>query len=90
MAGDAVMTVRIDSRLLAALKTRAKRDGRSTSAELVWLIHKEIAAPPKVKPRPAMGMFSDYDAPVLDTFRKARRGASAALPQRARRRKPAR
>jgi hypothetical protein len=88
MPASAVVTVRIDPELLAALKERAKRDGRSVSAEVIWMLRKEIEALPRKPPtrRPTMGMFADFDAPDASELKKLRRKFSAELQASARRR----
>ena len=74
MAATAIMTVRISPGLLAALKARAKDEGRSVSAEVVRMISKEIHAVPERRPkRTTMGMFPEFDAPTLDEFKRLRR-----------------
>ena len=79
------MTVRIDPTLLAALRRRAKRAGRSVSAEVVRLIEREIQP---VKPGPrrkTMGMFPNFEAPELEDFKQFRREQSERIKQRLRR-----
>lgn len=80
MAASAVITVRIEPELLAALKERAKRDGRSLSAQLVWIVRKEVEAPPKKRGKPiqTMGMFSksDFEDLALSEFKRLRRKLS--------------
>lgn len=88
MAAGAVITVRIDADLLAALKDKAKRDGRSVSAEVVQLVRREVGQPlaaraPRAKR--TMGMFPDFEAPDLDEMRAARRAISRSLARRPRR-----
>jgi hypothetical protein len=87
MAATAVMTLRIDPVLLAALRQCAKQEGRSVSAEVVRLIRKEVAAaaPPRPKASVTMGMFADFEAPDLEVFKQLRRTVSAAAARRARR-----
>lgn len=81
MAASAVMTVRIDVDLLAALKDKVQRDGGSVSAAVVRLIRNEVK--PR-RPRPArrrrtMGMFAEFEAPDLDELVQLRRGISRRL-----------
>jgi hypothetical protein len=67
MSASAVVTVRIDPALLAALKRKAARDGRTVSAEIVRLVRSAVE--PTVtfaKAVRSMGMFSDFEAPGLD------------------------
>lgn len=88
MAETAIMTLRIAPGLLKALKARAKREGRSVSAEVVRMISKEIDAVPERRPkRTTMGMFSEFDAPELDEFKRLRRQLSSAATARVGRRK---
>lgn len=92
MAASAVMTVRIDVELLAALKDKVRRDGRTVSAAVVELIRNEVR-PKRVRPakrRRTMGMFAEFEAPDLDEFVQLRRGISrrlmASVAQKAKRR----
>ena len=81
MAANAVMTVRIDAELLAALKDKVRRDGRTVSAAIIQLIRNEVQ-PKRVRPakrRRTMGMFADFEAPDLDEFVQLRRGISRRL-----------
>ena len=81
MAASAVMTVRIDADLLAALKDKVRRDGRTVSAAVVQLIRNEVKprpAPP-AKRRRTMGMFADFEAPDLDELTQLRREISHRL-----------
>lgn len=81
MAASAVMTVRIDAELLAALKDKVRRDGRTVSAMVVQLIRNEVK-PRSVRPakrRRTMGMFADFEAPDLDELMQLRRGISRRL-----------
>jgi len=80
MAANVVMTLRIDPALLDTLRRRAKRDGRSVSAEVVQLIRKELEdmhVPNRLAVRRTMGMFADSDFEVLelDDFKRLRRRA---------------
>ena len=86
MAGTAIMTLRIDPDLLAALRRRAKREGRSVSAEVIRMIRKEVEPAPsrQRKTRPTMGMFADFEAPELDAFKQLRRDISATFQKRLR------
>ncbi len=86
MAGTAIMTLRIDPNLLAALRRRAKQEGRSVSAEVIRMIRKEIAPAPsrQRKTRRTMGMFADFESPELDVFKRLRRDVSARVQKRLR------
>ncbi len=69
------MTVRLDSDLLAALKERAKKIGRSVSAEVAQMI-KQHVLPMRSKPNTipkSEGMFSQFDAPTLEELRDSRK-----------------
>lgn len=81
MAGAATMTVRIDPDLLAALKVRAAREGRSVSAEIIRLVRREVGAQATKRPRRAttMGMFADFESPSLDEFKRMRNQLSSSL-----------
>lgn len=81
MTASAVMTVRIDAELLAALRDKVRRDGRTLSAAIVQLVRNEVQ--PK-RPRPArrrrtMGMFAEFEAPDRDELAQFRRGISRRL-----------
>lgn len=81
MAANAVMTVRIDAELLAALKDKVRRDGRTVSAAVVQLIRDDVK-PKRVrrtKHRRTMGMFAEFEAPDLEEFVQLRREASGRL-----------
>lgn len=54
------MTLRVAPELLAAVKARAKKLGRSASAEVVFLLERELK-PTKTVQRPVMGMFSGFE-----------------------------
>lgn len=81
MAANAVMTVRIDAELLAALKDKVRRDGRTVSAAIVQLIRNEVKPRPvrPAKRRRTMGMFADFEAPDLDELTELRHGISRRL-----------
>ncbi len=93
MGASAVVTVRIDPELLAALKQKARREGRTLSATIVGLIESDVKRrPPRNgKVRHTMGMFPKFEAPELDELRELRRVFSRrlrmALP-RVRRKRP--
>jgi hypothetical protein len=88
MAATAVITVRIDPDLLAALKAKALQEGRTVSAEVVYLVRREVGRAPrrsKSRSRSTMGMFPDFDAPDLDEMIALRREASRSLKRRRKR-----
>ena len=82
------MTLRIDPDLLAQLKARARREGRSVSAEVVRMIAKEVGSTParRAKRIATRGMFADFEGPTLDEFKRLRRRFSAAVATDRRRR----
>jgi len=83
----AMMTVRLDAELLQALKERAKRSGRSVSAEVIRLIRKEIVPRRSRKRQKTMGMFSHLGTPPdLATFKRDRRSISSQIERRFRKR----
>jgi len=91
MASSAVVTVRIEPVLLAALRRKALREGRSVSGVIVRLVREGVLgqAQPRSKPIRSMGMFADFEAPELDDLLRLRRRFSRLLrrtPGRARRR----
>lgn len=81
MAASAVMTVRIDAELLAALRDKVRRDGRTVSAAVVQLIRNEVQPKPirPAKRRRTMGMFADFEAPDLDELTRLRYGIARRL-----------
>lgn len=81
MAKTSTLTVRMDPDLLAALKARAKRLGRSTSAEVVRLLEQEIAVAPRSAKagRPSMGMFAHLETPTVAELAEARRVIAASI-----------
>lgn len=85
------MTVRIDPDLLAALKARAAREGRSVSAEIIRLVRREVGAQAPNRPRRAttMGMFAEFESPSLEDFKRMRHQFASSLPSpKGRRRAP--
>jgi len=81
MPGSAMMTLRVDPELLAALKRRAAREGRSVSAEVRRLIERDVGQTktPRAKRASTMGMFPDFEAPTLDDLKGLRRRFSSRL-----------
>ena len=75
------MTVRIDAELLAALRDKVRRDGRTVSAAVVQLIRNEVQPKPirPAKRRRTMGMFADFEAPDLDELTRLRYGIARRL-----------
>ncbi len=68
------MTLRIDKDLLAALKRKAREEGRSVSKEVVQLISSHVEARPAPKRgRTSFGMFKDLDSVGVDEIRALRR-----------------
>jgi hypothetical protein len=89
MAASKVMTVRIEPELLEQLREAAKAERRSVSAQMLFLVRRELEAKParRQKPLPTMGWLRHLDAPDhLEEFRRARRSLSARLAARTRRR----
>ena len=89
VAATAVMTLRVDPDLLAALKARAKSEGRSVSAEVVRMIRREVQPIPSPRPRrkASAGMFREFEAPALAEFRAVRATGAAIVAGRVTRRK---
>jgi hypothetical protein len=81
MAASAVVTVRIEPALLAALKRKARREGRSVSAEVVGLVRAGVLPQEQTSAKPvrSMGMFADFEAPELDDLLRLRRRFSRLL-----------
>lgn len=88
MATSTVMTLRIDTRLHAALKRKARDEGRSVSSEVVRLIraHLEPAPAPR-RARSSFGMFEQFDSVDVDEVRELRHSVTRAATRRARRTK---
>ena len=84
------MTLRMYPDLLAALKRRAAREGRSVSAEVVRMIERDVepAKPRRTKRTSTMGMFPDFEAPTLDEFKRMRRRFSSLVSSPRPRRRP--
>jgi hypothetical protein len=81
MTASAVVTVRIDAELLAALKDKVRRDGRTLSAAIVQLVRNDVQ-PKRARPRkrrPTIGMFSGFEAPDLEDLVRLRRSLGARL-----------
>jgi len=81
MSVSAVVTVRIDAELLAALKDKVRRDGRTLSAAIVQLVRNDVQ-PKRARPRkrrPTIGMFSDFEAPDLEDLVQLRHSLGARL-----------
>ena len=81
MAASAIVTVRIDAELLAALRDKVRREGRTLSAAIVQLVRDHVQ-PQRIRPvkrRRTIGMFSEFDAPDLDDLLQLRRSLSRRL-----------
>jgi hypothetical protein len=81
MTASAVVTVRIEAELLAALKDKVRRDGRTLSAAIVQLVRNDVQ-PKRARPakrRRTIGMFADFEAPELDDLVRLRRSLSRRL-----------
>jgi hypothetical protein len=81
MANSAVMTLRLAPELLLELKARARTEGRSTSSEVIHLLHRVIGVP-KAKgaaKQSTMGMFSHLEAPELSDFQRDGRAIARIL-----------
>lgn len=84
-----MMTLRIEPDLLASLKHQAKAEGRSLSAQVVYLIEGKAAQPVRQglrARRSTEGMFADFEAPALEQLRTARGQLSAMVLKSGRRR----
>jgi plasmid stability protein len=81
MAKTSTLTVRMDPDLLAALKARAKRLRRSTSAEVVRLLQQEVAVVPRKLEagRPSMGMFAHLETPTPEELKNTRHAIEASI-----------
>ena len=87
MPPPSMMTLRIEPELLAALKQRAGREGRSVSAEVIRMIRREVTPVParRQRPKSTAGMFPEFEAPSLEEFKQLRsRFASTLLVGKAR------
>lgn len=81
MGASAVVTVRIEPELLAALKARARREKSTVSAQIVKLVRADLGRAreplPKRARRVTMGMYSDLDVPdTIEEFKELRRSFS--------------
>lgn len=80
------MTLRIDSELLEQLREVAKAERRSVSAQMLFLVRRELEARAgrRGKPLPTMGWLRHLDAPdSLGEFQRVRRALSRRLGRRA-------
>lgn len=81
MMSSATLTIRIDASLLAALRDKARREGRTVSAVIVELVRSDVQ-PKRARPRKrrrTMGMFADFEAPELDDLVRLRHHLSRRL-----------
>jgi hypothetical protein len=77
-----ILSIRIPSDLLEAVRERARADGRSVSGEIVFAVRKQIEIRPveNEKPRPITGWLAHVDVPgKYANFRAGRRQASRKL-----------
>jgi len=86
-----VLSLRISSDLLQAVRERAKADGRSVSKQIVSLLQEQMGGHVSAAlSRPISGWLSHIESPeTLAEFRLARRSASAALIRSVRKRRRA-
>lgn len=75
MTKSRMLTLRIAPELLAAVKARAKRLGRSASAEVVFVLERELRAP-TASVKPVMGMFSGFEEMDAEELRRERKRVS--------------
>jgi len=88
MAATKVMTLRIDAALLEQLRETARAEQRSLSAQVLFLVRKELGAGAKRRrsPLPTLGWLSHLAAPDdVAAFRRVRRSLSQSLAARTRR-----
>jgi hypothetical protein len=81
-----VVTVRIEPELLARIRSVAKAERRSVSAQLLHAVRSDLDARPVPgrKPLPTLGWLANLEAPdTLDEFRRVRRRLSRRLGARA-------
>jgi hypothetical protein len=77
-----VLSIRIDTDLLEAVRDRAEAEGRSVSGEIVFMVKERLAsyAVTRGEPRPVTGWLAPRDVPAdHDAFRSARHIASEAM-----------
>ena len=76
-----VLSLRIDSDLLDAVRERARAEGRSVSGQIVYLVRERVEAAPEPKPiRKISGWLSRRPVPEsLAEFQTGRVEASAKL-----------
>ncbi len=88
MPATRVMTLRIEPELLEQLRAVAKAERRSVSAQMLFLVRRELGAKarPGRKPLPTLGWLSHLRAPrELKEFRRVRRSLTRELEARLRR-----
>ena len=84
MAASRVVTLRIEPELLAQLRAAAKAERRSVSAQIRFLVRRELEAwPRREKPLPTIGWLRHLRAPRgLSEFRRVRRALTRRLEAR--------
>jgi hypothetical protein len=88
MAATRVMTLRIEPELLEQLRAVAKAERRSVSAQMLFLVRRELGARVRRrrKPLPTLGWLSHLRAPrKLQEFRRVRSSLTRSLEARLRR-----
>jgi hypothetical protein len=88
MPATRVMTLRIEPELLEQLRAVAKAERRSVSAQMLFLVRRELGAKarPGRKRLPTLGWLSHLRAPrELKEFRRVRRSLTRELEARLRR-----
>jgi hypothetical protein len=81
MPASTVLSIRIDPDLLAALREKAQREGRTVSATVLDVVRRAVGDGVKRSSprRSTMGMFASFEAPELDDLVRARRQFSRSL-----------
>jgi hypothetical protein len=72
MAREAAITVRLPAALKRRLETRAKRQHRSLSGQVVYELERSIGEEERTDFRPALGMFPHGPIPTEEDFREVR------------------
>lgn len=83
---DAVLTLRVPLPLRKRLEALARKEKRSLSGQVEYLVERALAEGGSAGPRgrPLAGLFEGKGTPAQDDFRRARAALSASLIRRSR------
>ena len=85
MTMSKAMAIRIEPELLRQLRSEARSNRRSLSAQILFMVRKELepSRRPIEKPQPTMGWLAHLQAPEkIDDFRQVRNRLSRAIKAR--------